>query len=283
MARTSVVVAGPYPTMPGPEAAAVFELVRELVDDGHDVTVVSPAPSAAHAVADPGGPRGAMRLARHASGKDRLVLRLDAAGVAADANPPSALPGRLGLALAVRRARSTEVVLDRVPDIVSARWASLVLDPAAAVTVSSERERDALVTAGVDAEKVAVDARPFAPPTGAGQGAPTVHDDAVRATAADLQAEVKRRASAVRAEGQDRDVTAHQASRYLRQVVPLERPRDLSRKPGVASIKRAQHRALGWMFDAIAGHVNRLQQATIDSIDALDRRNEEPPSAAVRR
>ena len=43
-----VVVAGPYPTMPGPESAATFALVRSLVAAGDDVTVVSPQPSAAH-------------------------------------------------------------------------------------------------------------------------------------------------------------------------------------------------------------------------------------------
>ncbi|MEA3076259.1 MAG: hypothetical protein QOF60_1167, partial [Actinomycetota bacterium] len=104
MSVERVLVAGPYPTMRGAASEATFELVRSLVDEGCEVTVASPRPSAAHVVADPGGPRGAAKLASLAAGQDRLVVRLDASGVRADADPLFALPGRLGLSAAMRRA-----------------------------------------------------------------------------------------------------------------------------------------------------------------------------------
>ena len=271
-----VLVAAPYPTMAGPEAAATFELVRSLVDDGADVVVASPRPSAAHVVADPGGPRGAARLASLAAGRDLVIVRLDAAGIGADADPPLALPGRLGLAAALRRARRAEVVLDRVPASVSRRWASLVLGPAAVVTVGSEGEREVLVRAGVDAAKVSVVA-PTQPVLGAISAAYGIRarpkaDEGVVVTAAEIEEEIRRRAAETRrsAEVGGGPGGAGEASRPLRHLVPLERPEIRTRKPGVATIKRAQLRLLGWMFDWVIQHVNRLHHATIESVQQLE-------------
>jgi len=277
MTEERVLVAAPYPTMPGPEAAATFELVRSLVDDGADVVVASPRPSAAHVVADPGGPRGAARLASLASGRDLFVVRLDAAGVGADADPPLALPGRLGLAAALRRARRAEVMLDRVPPSVSRRWASLVLGPAASVTVGSEDERAALVRAGVDAAKVRIDAsQPTSPVLSRGTWPPAPRSTGQNelASAAEIEEEIRRRADETRrsaeAGGPGGPGGAGEASRPLRHLVPLERPEIRTRKPGVAAIKRAQLRLLGWMFDWVIQHVNRLHQATIESVQQLE-------------
>jgi hypothetical protein len=268
-----VLVAAPYPTMPGPEAAATFELVRKLVDDGADVVVASPRPSAAHAVADPGGPRGAARLASLAGGCDRVIVRLDASGVAADADPPLALPGRLGLAAALRRAGRAEVVLDRVPPSVSRRWASLVLGPASLVTVASDEERDALVRAGVDVAKVRVEAPAAASSGGTRQQAPrsTGKEGLGGAVGAEaIEAQIRRRAAETRRTADAGPGGAGEASRPLRHLVPLERPEVRTRKPGVATIKRAQLRVLGWMFDWVIQHVNRLHQATIDAVQQLE-------------
>ena len=102
-----VVVAGPYPTMPGPEAAATFALVRAMVSARDDVTVVSPVPSAAHHHADPGGLKGAVRLARISNEADLLHLRLDASALGASSDGPRALPGRIALNGVLRRARES--------------------------------------------------------------------------------------------------------------------------------------------------------------------------------
>jgi hypothetical protein len=45
---TRVLVAGSYPPVPGPASAATVAAVRREWDDGNEVTVVSPRPSAAH-------------------------------------------------------------------------------------------------------------------------------------------------------------------------------------------------------------------------------------------
>lgn len=259
-ART--VVAAPYPTMAGAEARATFAMVRALVDEGTDVTVVSPRPSAAHHHADPGSPRGALRLGRVVGADTRLVLRLDASGVAAHADPPAAMPGRLALAAVLRRAGDVELLLDRVPMSLSTRWAALIVSPASSVRVATDGERDALVRAGVDADRVAID-ETLAPAA----AVPVIADEGVRGaagvTAEDIEAYVRARAAATRRAARDPSV----ASAPLRGVVPLERPTELSHKPGVATIKRLQLRLIGWMFDAVAGHVNRLQHATIESVD----------------
>jgi hypothetical protein len=271
MTGERVLVVGPYPTMPGAEAAATFELVRSLVDDGAEVTVASPQPSAAHVVADPGGPRGAARVAALARGRDRVIVRLDAAGVAADADPVSAWPGRVGLAAALRRAGRAEVVLDRVPASVSRRWASLVLAPASVVTVGSSEERDALARAGVDASKVRVEASAVAvdgPVTDVDADAADVPTVTSVTTAAQVEEEIRRRAAGTR-----RSVEAGgggDASRPLRHLVPLERPEVRTRKPGAATVKRLQLRLLGWMFDWVIQHVNRLHHATIEAVQQLE-------------
>lgn len=266
-----VLVAGPYPTMPGPEAAATFALVRELVDAGEEVTVVSPAPSAAHHHLDVGGSRGALRLARLAAGVDRLVVRLDAQALAVSADPPRMLPGRLGLALALRRPTRVEVRLDRVPPTVSRRWTGLVLAPAARVVVASEEERAALVAAGVEPATVVVEPAPVPPPRvprhePSGEPAP--------ANAADLEELVRRRAVEERmyapAAG---GPAAGRASLPLRHLSRMERAPLKSNKPGGVLIKRTLAKVLGWQFDWVIEHVNQLHQATIDALDELERRH----------
>jgi len=272
-----VLVAAPYPTMGGAEAAATFEQVRRLVADGAEVLVVSPRPSAAHAHADPGSPRGAAKLATLAAGRDRLVVRLDAGALAVGVDSPRLLPGRVALAVAVRRVPRAEVVLDRVPASVSRRWASLVLAPAASVTVATAEERDALVDARVAAEKVVVDPDILPPssdrildaiarPGSAAAGAADAR------SAAAIEELVRRRAAELRTplEAGFGPGRVGVASKALRSIPLLERPRVRTNNPAYLVVKRTQLKLLSWMFDWVIQHVNRVQQATIEAIETLE-------------
>ena len=268
-----VVVAGPYPTMPGPESAATFSLVRRLVAAGEDVMVISPQPSAAHHHADPGGPRGAARLAQLVRGADELHLRLDAAALAAGSDARSLLPGRMALRVALQRVGRSVVRLDRVPRDVSRQWANLVLGRAGEVLVSSEDERTTLVAAGVDAGKVRVDPEPelvaaSEPRRPAGVAAPVVP---AGASAAELQELVRRRAVEDRALHRRASVAEEgTASLPLRHLVRMERAPVRSNKLGGAVLKRVMAKALQWQFDNVIASVNRLHQATIDAVDHLE-------------
>lgn len=272
-----VLVAAPYPTMGGAEAAATFALVKELVADGDDVFVVSPRPSAAHAHADPGSPRGAARLASLVAGRTRLVVRLDAGALAVSSESPRLLPGRVALAAAIRRVPRADVILDRVPSTVAPRWVSLVLAPAASVTVASAGERDAVVAAGVSATKVTVDpdilppspdrileaiARPSAQagPADAGLSASAI-EELMRRRAAEMQSPIEAGFGPGR---------VGVASKPLRAIPPLERPRIRSNNPAYASVKRVQLKLLAWMFDWVIQHVNHLHQATIEAIELAE-------------
>ncbi|HUP87703.1 MAG TPA: hypothetical protein VM143_18770 [Acidimicrobiales bacterium] len=275
MSARRVVVAGPYPTMPGPEAAATFTVVRELVGAGDDVIVVSPAPSAAHHHADPGGPRGAARLARLVGGAELLHLRLDAASLRADIDSPRLLPGRIALNGVLRRAVETEVRLDRVPSTVSRQWASLVLGKARRVLVADSAALDSLANAGVDAARIVV-----APEPGSTAAVESGSDrrriaesvlPTAAPTAAELQALMRERAAEDRALNRRAAVTREgAASLPLRHLVRMERAPVRSAKPGGAFLKRVIAKLLAWQFDNVVASVNRLHQATIDSIDALE-------------
>jgi hypothetical protein len=279
-----VVVAGPYPTMPGPESAATFALVRRLVAAGDDVTVISPQPSAAHHHADPGGPRGAARLAKLVRGADVLHLRLDAAALGAGSDARSLFPGRLALRTALQRVGRAEVRLDRVPGTVSRQWANLVLGAAERVLVGSDGERAALVAAGVDAAKVEVDlepemAEPAAPRRAVAAPASGAPAPAAGVSAADLQALVRRRAAEDRALHRKASAAPEgTASLPLRHLVRMERAPVRSNKPGGAVLKKAMAKALQWQFDNVIASVNRLHQATIDAIDNLEAERADPKS-----
>jgi hypothetical protein len=260
--------------MPGPETAATFRLVRSLVANGDEVMVVSPSPSAAHHHADPGGPRGAARLARLANGVDRLIVRLDAAALGAGADPRRLLPGRLGISAALRRARRAEVRLDRVPSTVGTGFAKLVLGPAAAVVVSTEEERAALVAAGVDEAKVAVDPEPEADAQASIRRASS--GPVASKSVNELQAVIREWAAAERAAGKRVAARAEgEASLPLRHLVRMEPARPRSQKPGGKVVKRLVAKLTAWQFDNVIGHVNRLHQATIEALENLEAQRDE--------
>ena len=272
-----VVVAAPYPTMPGPEAAASFALVRELVEAGDDVTVVSPIPTAAHHHADPGGPRGAARLARIANEADLLHLRLDASALGASRADVRCLPGRIAINGVLRRAHESEVRLDRVPETVSEQWASLVLGKASRITVDDREAHDALVRAGVDASRIVVapDAAAPAPVTTKSRAPHPRPGSEVppSATAADLQELVRRRAIEDRAASRrTAAVTVGSASLPLRHLPRMERAPVRSNKLGGAFVKKAIAKILQWQFDNVIASVNRLHHATIEAIEGLEAR-----------
>ena len=269
-----VVVAAPYPTMPGPESAATFSLVRDHVAAGDDVTVVSPAPSAAHHHADPGGPRGAAKLGRLVGGADLLHLRLDAAALGASADSPRLLPARLALHGVLRRVKESEVRLDRVPANVSPQWASLVLGRASRVLVADDAAEGALVRAGVDAGRVVVAPEVLAAGTDRIARRPPPADLASSPTASELQELVRRRAAEDRASSRRASTVAEgTASLPLRHLVRMERAPVRSNKPGGAVLKKAIAKALQWQFDNVIASVNRLHQATIDAIENLEARD----------
>ena len=267
-----VVVAAPYPTMPGPESAASLALVRELVAAGDDVVVASPEPSAAHHHIDPAGPRGAVRLARLAKGADLLHLRLDAAALGASDDAPRLLPGRLALHGVLRRAGESELRLDRVPTSVSSTWATLVLGRSTRVVVDDEAAREALVQAGVEGGRIIV-APPVepesTPPRARRPEGPAVPGNAP--TAAELQELVRRRAVEDRAANpRASTVAVGTAALPLRHLVRMERAPVRSNKPGGAFVKKSIAKVLQWQFDNVIASVNRLHQATIEAIENLE-------------
>lgn len=260
----SALVHGPYPPSPGYEAAETFGLVRSLVSEGEDVIVVSPVPSAAHHHLDVGTPAGGLALWRLVAGHDRVIVRLDAAGLLAGSDPPKALPGRFALGRALRRATWLELRLDRVPSPVSARWVAAVVLPADDVVVSSEDERRSLVDAGASEARVRVEA-PEHDPSG---GLPTDLPSWSGRTREALQRDVRRRAAAVRAGRAASEPGARaSATAPLREIAPLGHAPVRSPKPGVAFVKRLVRKLVGWQLDPIIQHVNRLHQATVASVE----------------
>lgn len=65
----------PYPPAPDGIGAYALQSVRRLLDEGVEVEVLSPGPSAAHHHLDLRGPRGALALARRVRRYDRLLIQ----------------------------------------------------------------------------------------------------------------------------------------------------------------------------------------------------------------
>lgn len=277
-----VVVAGPYPIMPGPEAAATFALVRRLVAEGHDVTVISPQPSAAHHFADPGSPRGAARLTMLLRDVEILHLRLDAAALDAGQESRALMAGRLALRVALQRAGRRVVRLDRVPPSVSRQFAIVVLSKADEVVVATEGEQQALVDAGVPVARIVVDPEPE---IGRGATRPGERLDVaslaprpLSLTSADeVQDLVRRRAAGARAARRAAAVTdLGTASSSLRQLPQMERPLTRSNKVGGVFLKRVMAKATQWQYDNVIVAVNRLHQATTRAVETLEAELAEP-------
>jgi hypothetical protein len=188
------------------------------------------------------------------------------------------LPGRIALNGVLRRARETEVRLDRVPGSVSAQWASLVLGKAARVLVQDEAAEGALARAGVEPRRIVVSPEPEAAADLRGArrvGAAPSGEVSSSPTAADLQALVRRRAAEDRtANRRPSTLPEGTASLPLRHLVRMERAPVRSNKPGGAFLKRAIAKLLQWQFDNVIASVNRLHQATIDAIENVEARGQ---------
>lgn len=74
-----VIVAGSYPPIPVPAAGATLDAVRGALNEGHDVRVVSPRPSAAHFSGPLIGPIAGRRLnrLRRLTASTRLLFCLE--------------------------------------------------------------------------------------------------------------------------------------------------------------------------------------------------------------
>jgi len=161
-----ILMVTPYPPARDGIAAYAAQAVRSLRRDGHQVTVLSPGPSAAHHHLDLVGPRGALALAKHirAGRYDRVIVQF---------HPdffypvPNRMRDRLavatGLLAAFRVASRVEVIVHEIdyrfgrptaPDGAAARLMWRSVDR---IAVHTEAERSRFAKAfGVPATKIAL-------------------------------------------------------------------------------------------------------------------------------
>jgi hypothetical protein len=289
-------VFGPYPPMPGPEAAATVATVRGLLAEGADVEVVSPEPSGAHRYADVRRLTGAVRLARWVAAAERVVLHLDPGTVLGWLDGRKVPSGRLALGLALRRPAQVRVELGPIRGRLDDRSLRAVLGPAGRVVAASRFDRDVLVAAGLPlgrievATEAVVEAIPSPPPSpGAGELAPVPDPGpwclGPEPDRDEIQAEIRRRA-AVRGGGGGRGVAVGgvalrigpeanlpgtAASRPLLAIPLLGPATARSPKPVVGLVKRAVRKLVGWQVDPVIEHVNRLHRATLEAIESQER------------
>lgn len=137
-------VVGSYPPAASTSAADNLAVVADLLASGHDVEVLSPAPSAAHHHAPLHRIWGPLILARHARSFDALVLRCEVALVF----PPGA--GRIGrvarcaaYGLVLRWGPPATVHLAQVdtPGFVAVRSGRLLWRHARRLVVATEEDR----------------------------------------------------------------------------------------------------------------------------------------------
>jgi hypothetical protein len=258
--RPRTVIFGPYPPIPGAVSAATLEEVRRLLASGHEVRVVSPAPSAAHEHADLQRLEGAVKFGRLALRAQHLVVHLDAA-LLASARHRQELPARLALAAALRSAGRSTVYLPRGVDPPSDGWAGLVLQAADEVLTEAEES-----PAGVP-EAI----RSGSAPTGRPDGAPwNFGPDPSRE---EVETEIRRRAAARRAIGPlpgaagASSRSGRPAVRSLQALPILGAAPARSANPLIATVKRTIQRLVAWQIDPVIEHVNLLQRVVAEAVD----------------
>jgi hypothetical protein len=262
-----IVIYGEYPPSAGPAAEATMELVRAHLAGGADVQVVSPLPSAAHHEADLGTVRGAALLARLTPGAD-LELALDPALLAKGRGWRA--PAQALLALAISRARHSTVRLGPLRGPAGRGRVRLVLGSADSVVAASQLDAVALERAGIDPSRLSVRAAAVARP---GTNVPTEPDGQVGLRERwglsedpgreELEATVRRRAA------EDREAAAGNSAAStgpLHLLGPFVPPPS-SGKPLVAIVKKVVYRLTSWVLLPLMEHINRLQQATIESMN----------------
>lgn len=270
-----VVVYGEYPPYPTSGAAATLATVQALLADGRDIQVVSPKPSAAHHHAEVGSPKGGARLAALVGGAE-LVARFDPGilGASGGAGPAGA---RVGVALAVRRARTATIHLSPLTAPPAGKWVRAILGGADRVVAASEEDAARLRAAGLDAACLSVAEAQWWLPAAGGAPAGAVEsaeftslpdasvmgDDPSREA---IEAEVRQWAATSR-ERDEGSSTA--ASMPLQVLSPLTPGPATSSKRWVGRIRRLVQRLLAGQIDPIVDQVNNLRRATIESVDAL--------------
>lgn len=296
-AEQRVVVFGEYPPFRTPAAEATLATVRALLEAGREIEVVSPRPSAAHHHADPGSPRGAIRLARIVGGAE-FVARLDP-GILGESGGRGPAAARAATGLAVRRASSAIIWLSPLTARPAARWVRAILGPAERVVVASAADADRLRAAGVDGGKLSVAEDSWwlppahEPPESDGPGEsgsrrePWDVPEGVSRDA--IEAEVRRRAAAMR---EEESTSPLAASWPLQMLTPLAAAPVESAQPLFRLIKRYVHRLVAWEVVPIVEQVNHLHRATLESfarqaeatqagIDASSGAGAEPASSAL--
>jgi hypothetical protein len=264
-----VVVYGEYPPFPTPGAAATLATVRDLLAAGREIEVVSPQPSAAHHHADPGNPKGAVRLARLVGGAE-LVARLDPGILGQTGGRRGPAAARAATGLAVRRARTATVHLPPLTAPPAGKWVRSILGPADRVVVASREDADRLEEAGLDGSKLSIaDETWWLPPEDGGHGAAAsatrpAWNVAAGAARDALEAEVRRRAAKDRA---DDAMSPLAASWPLQMLTPLAPAPAESSRPLFRKIKQYVHRLVAWEVVPIVEQVNHLQRAAIESFD----------------
>jgi len=151
-----ILMVSPYPPIRDGIASYAVQEVAALLDEGHDVEVLSPWPSAGHHHLALRGPRGPLALAKRVDGYDRVIVQFHP-----DVFYPLPLDDRqrllvtAGLLAAFGRSRNVEVRLHemnfewgRESGLFGRLWRALWRLPVA-ITVHTERERE-LVAASVD-------------------------------------------------------------------------------------------------------------------------------------
>ncbi len=110
-----ILMVSPYPPLRDGIAAYAVQSVRELRRQGHRVDVLSPAPSAAQHHLRLGGWRGPLALAKRTAAYDRVIIQFHPDVF----YPQGCLPAErlaitLGLVVALRRSRSSELVVHEI-------------------------------------------------------------------------------------------------------------------------------------------------------------------------
>jgi glycosyltransferase involved in cell wall biosynthesis len=159
-----ILMVSPYPPARDGIAAYAVQTVSRLRQEGHDVEVLSPGPSAAHHHLDLVGPRGALALAKRVRAYDRVMIQfhpdffypLGCEGLARAAI-------NLALTAAFRAAAEVEVIVHEIdyrrgpgssPAAVTGR---LMWQSVDRIVVHTEGERDDFVTSyGVRRDHVEV-------------------------------------------------------------------------------------------------------------------------------
>ena len=151
----NTLVAGSYPPIPGPAAAATLAAVREALNAGDEVEVVSPRASAAERRAVLRGWRAAAALARLSRRRERLVLVVEPGMPFVDESDRGAAAA---LALVARhRYRAFDVWLVQ-PDLVPVQPLRALWPAAGRIVVATEADRQTAVRRlGVPQAQIVID------------------------------------------------------------------------------------------------------------------------------